>query len=152
MTSDPGNGLRGALEAFETALATPIVSGELETWIDQVRKAWSEVSTHVHDRSTRIHPQEYEQITNKDPELIPQVQKLKAEDQSIERDRQAMNRRIHTIAQRVPNVEPDEEKIKRHVTQLIDDGIAFVGRTRKQEVAAQTWFVEAFNRDRGVAD
>jgi len=35
---------------------------------------------------------------------------------------------------------------------LVDDGIEFITRMRKQEAAVQAWFVEAFTRDRGVAD
>ena len=150
--SDRENGLRDALEAFETALATPLVSGELEAWIDQVRKTWSELSTQINHQSVQLHPRQYQQISSEDPELIPQVDKLKTEDQAIERDRQGLSRRVRGIAQHAPNIEPDEEKVKRHISQLIDDGITFVGRTRKQEVAVETWFVEAFNRDRGVAD
>jgi hypothetical protein len=35
---------------------------------------------------------------------------------------------------------------------LIDEGLTFIARVRKQATAIQTWFVEAFNRDRGAVD
>jgi hypothetical protein len=38
------------------------------------------------------------------------------------------------------------------VKKLVDQGMALVTQIRKQEVAIQTWFIEAFNRDRGSVD
>ena len=149
---NPENGLRDALAAFETALATPLLSGELDNWIDHVQATWSDVSTHVHDHSTRLHPRQYQEISDADPELMSQVEKLQVEDLAIERDREGLCRRVHGIVQHAPQFEPDEEKVKHHLTQLIDIGVLFVGRARKQEVVVETWFVEAFNRDRGVGD
>ncbi len=53
---------------------------------------------------------------------------------------------------RAPEVEPDEGQANNHVQALIDEAMAFIMRARKQEVAVQTWYVEAFNRERGGGD
>ena len=151
-TCTPERELRGALEAFETSLATPVVSGELAVWTESVRKAWNELSTQVHYHAGHLHPRQYQQIAGEDPEMHACVEKLKAEDEKIEQDREALTRLTTRIAEHAPKFERDEEKIRSHTQHLIDTGIPFVARVRKQEIAIQTWFMEAFNRDRGVAD
>jgi hypothetical protein len=150
--TDPECELRVALERLETALATPIVGGELVAWIKDVQKAWHEASAQIHYHTKHVHARQFSQISNEDPELIPQTEKLRAVDAEIETDREELNRLLQRLAEHAPKFEPDEEKIREHVDGLADAGTAFINRVRKQEVAMRTWFVEAFNRDRGVAD
>jgi hypothetical protein len=144
--------LKSALTVLETSLSTPIVSGELAAWVDEVRKTWQQASARIHEAVTRLHPRQYDEIAEQDLELLPQVERLKLEDEAIERDRQRIGQMIERDAQHVPKLEPDEGKAQKHVQNLIDDGLAFITRVRKQEVAVETWLVEAFNRDRGTAD
>ena len=52
--ASPEAELKSALDAFETCLVRPIVSGELSPWIDEVQKAWAEAhcaSSFSHDAS-----------------------------------------------------------------------------------------------------
>jgi hypothetical protein len=49
-------------------------------------------------------------------------------------------------------MEPDEAKAQPHIQKLVDTSVALVTRVRKQDVALQTWFAEAFNRERGGGD
>jgi hypothetical protein len=91
-------------------------------------------------------------MAEEDLELLPQIERLKAEDEAIERERERIGNMVERDAQHVPKLEPDEAKAQKHVQNLIDEGLAFVMRVRKQEVALETWLVEAFNRDRGTAD
>ena len=60
--------------------------------------------------------------------------------------------RVVRVVQHLPKLEPDEEKAQKHIKSLIDDGVAFAARVRKQSVAVQTWYVEAFDRDSGAVD
>jgi hypothetical protein len=83
---------------------------------------------------------------------LPRTEKLLAEDAGIEEECAEFARFIHRFSERAPKFEPDEEKIAKHTQALVADGIEFITRVRKQEAAVQTWFVEAFTRDRGVAD
>jgi hypothetical protein len=144
--------LKSALSAFETNLATPLVSGELADWLADLKKSWDVASTQLQQYSVQQHRSQLEEIGSADPELLPRVEQLQAEDAAIEQERQAFDQSLSRSATHVPKLEPDEEKAQQHVKKLIDAGLAFVTRVRKQEVAIQTWFVEAFNRDRGAGD
>jgi hypothetical protein len=144
--------LREALTSFETSVATPIVSGELPDWTDKVQKSWSEASARVHDHVKHLHPRQYQEISNEDPALFQQVELLKAEDDAIEQEREKLNQSVTRVATHVPKLEPDEGKANNHVQKLIDESMAFIMRARKQEVAVQTWYMEAFNRERGGGD
>jgi hypothetical protein len=144
--------LKTALSAFETSLATPVVSGELAEWLDAVKQSWADLSAQTHYRAQHEHPRQFEQISKEDPELLPRVEQLQAEDEAIELDRATLSQTVSRTTAHAPKLEPDEEKALHHTKRLVDEGTAFVARVRKQEVAIQTWFVEAFNRDRGAGD
>ena len=75
-----------------------------------------------------------------------------AEDAAIEQDREKLHHTVQRMAEHVPKLAPDEDKAVRHTAKLVDGGVALVARVRKQEVAVQTWYSEAFNRDRGAVD
>jgi hypothetical protein len=144
--------LREALASFETSIATPIISGELPDWVDKIQKAWSEASAQVHYHVKHLHPRQYQEISNEDPALFQQIELLKAEDEAIEQEREKLNQSVTRVATHVPKLEPDEAKANNYVQALIDEAMTFIMRARKQEVAVQTWYVEAFNRERGGGD
>lgn len=151
-TNNPQNDLKTALSNFETSLLTPTVSGELPAWMDEVQKSWAEASAQIHYQVRHLHPRQYEEISKQDPELLPRIELLKAEDEAIEQQREQLAQLINRIGEHAPKLEPDEEKAEKHVKALVDEGTTFLIRVRKQEVAVQTWYVEAFNRDRGAVD
>lgn len=144
--------LKTTLEQFETCLLTPVMAGELGAWCEEVRAAWGAAVAEVREHGRDLHPRQYNQISKEDPELLPRTEKLSAEDAAIEEDAEEFDRHLHRFAERAPKFEPDEEKVAEHLQALVDDGVALVTRIRKQEAAVQAWFVEAFTRDRGVAD
>lgn len=144
--------LKNALAAFETSLATPVVSGELSEWLDAVKQTWAEVLAKAHYQVKHEHPRQFEQISKQDPELLSRVEQLQAEDAGIEHDRETLSQIVSRTTTHAPKLEPDEEKAQHHTKKLVDEGMAFILRVRSQEVAIQTWFVEAFNRDRGAGD
>jgi len=150
--TEPELELQASLARFETCLETPVVAGELIGWTDALQGAWSGLSAQVRQHLTELHPRLYQQISNQDPELLPRTEKLQAEDTGIAQDRAVFDRLLQHFVEHTPRFEPDEEKIANHTRSLVSKGIALVNRVRKQEVAVQTWFVEAFTRDRGVAD
>jgi hypothetical protein len=144
--------LKDALDAFETALMTPVVSGELAVWGDQVRDAWATLTPIVERQVSRLHPKQYEEMTRQDPELFTHVDNLKAEDAAIRDEQQKLAQLIDRLANLAPLVEPDERKFNDLQAHLRKDGIAFVARVRTQQVALETWYLEAFHRDRGYVD
>lgn len=144
--------LRAALTIFETSLLTPAISGELASWLEQVRKTWEEASAQVHYHLKHLHPRQYEEISKQDPELLPRIDRLRAEDGVIEEQRAQFSRAIDDLSRHASQLEPDEEKAQKHVESMVEAGTAFLIQVRKQLVAVQTWYVEAFNRDGGAVD
>lgn len=144
--------LKTALSTFETSLLTPTVSGELASWLEEVQKSWEEASTQIHFHVKHLHPRQYDEISKQDPELFPKIEQLQAEDEAIEQQRGQLSQLIGRVGQHAPKLEPDEEKAQKYTKSIVDQGTAFLTQVRKQEVAVQTWYVEAFNRDRGAVD
>jgi len=144
--------LKTVITAFETSLLTPTVSGELAPWLDEVQKTWNDASAQIHYHIKHLHPRQYDEISKQDPELLPRIEQLQAEDEAIEQQRAQLSQSIGRVGQHVPKMEPDEEKAQKYTKAIIDAGTAFLTQVRKQEVAVQTWYVEAFNRDRGAVD
>jgi hypothetical protein len=144
--------LKSSLERFENCLVTPVMSGELTNWVGEVQGAWVGTLEQVREHVREFHPRQYKQISKEDPELLPRTEKLAAEDFAIEEDAEEFDRLMHRFAEHAPKFEPDEEKFAKHLQALVDDGIEFITRVRKQEAGVQAWFMEAFTRDRGVAD
>jgi hypothetical protein len=144
--------LKAALAAFETGLLTPTVSGELGPWLEQVQKTWEEASAQIHYHLKHLHPRQYDEISKQDPELLPRIDQLRGEDDAIEHQRAQLSQSIGRVSHKAPKLEPDEEKAQRHIKSIVDAGMAFLIQVRKQEIAVQTWYVEAFNRDGGAVD
>lgn len=151
-TTSHQHDLKAALTSFETALATPVVSGELADWLDAVDNAWNEASAQVHYTVKHAHPRQYEEISNQDAELLPRVEQLRREDTTIESERESFSQFLERVRMHVPKLEPDEEKAHQHIQKLVAMGLAFITRVRKQEVALETWYTEAFTRDLGAGD
>jgi hypothetical protein len=149
---DTDAALKTTLDAFEVSLNTPVVSGELADWLEHLGVAWSKLAGHVRHHVEQTHADQFAQIEQQDPELLPKVEQLHTEDNAILEECDALDRMVATTTTHAPKLEPDEEKAQQHTKALVDAGIALVTRVRRQEVALQTWYVEAFNRDRGAVD
>jgi hypothetical protein len=141
-----------ALDAFDRSLVRPIISGELPAWVLEVQETWREAAGQIYYQIKQSHPRQYEEIAQQDPELLPRVDLLKREDAAIEEQCEKINESVVRVAEHIPKLEPDEEKAQKYTKALVDDGLAFTVRIRKQVVAVQTWYIEAFNRDRGAVD
>src|SRR4051794_22647580 len=151
-TNNSHDDLMAVLTKFETSLLTPTISGELPSWLEEVQKSWEEASTQIHFHVKHLHPRQYDEISKQDPELFPKIEQLQAEDEAIEQQRAQLSQSIGRVGQQAPKLEPDEEKAQKYTKSIIDQGTAFLTQVRKQEIAVQTWYVEAFNRDRGAVD
>jgi isopentenyldiphosphate isomerase len=151
-SASPERELKNALEAFEEALLTPIVSGELPTWAENVKSAWARASAQIHYHVRQLHPRQYEEIAAQDPELLPRIEVLKQEDGAVEQRRKELDEVILRVTTHIPELEPDEAKAARFTQELIGSSIQFIASVRKQSLAVQTWFSEAFTRDRGAVD
>jgi hypothetical protein len=146
------NELRAALTSFETNVTRPVVSGELSDWVEEAAKSWKDASAHIHFQMKHIHPRQLDEISKTDPALLRQVELMHDEDDAIEVAREKLNQTMSRMAQHIPKMEPDEAKALPHIQSLMDEAVSFIARVRKQEVALQTWFAEAFNRELGGGD
>jgi hypothetical protein len=144
--------LKPSLDRFENCLITPMMAGELVSWAVEIEAAWTDAVAQIREHLNELHPKQYKQISKEDPELFPRTEKLQAEDEALEEQCEAFDRQFRRFVEHVPKFEPDEEKIASHAKALVDAGVELVTNVRKQEAAVQTWFVEAFTRDCGVAD
>jgi hypothetical protein len=148
----PENEMRNALEAFENALATPLISGEHVAWADAVRTAWQGAATQVQRQIERIHPAQYAKMLEADSDLAARIEKLREEDAAIGRQRNRIAAAVERLHRKAAAAEYDEARTDGDRRRLVNAGISFAVRMRKQEVAVKTWFVEAFNRERGPVD
>ncbi len=151
-SQNPDGDLRDALDAFETSLDLPVVAGELDTWCEQVQAAWNVADPQLHRHLTQLHPRQLREIVEADAALASEVDKLEHEGEALERDRSAIGRLVEELAAVAPRVEPDERKFADQTQRLMQLGVAFVARIKKQQVAIEAWYQEAFNRDHGVVD
>ena len=144
--------LNTALTTLETALLTPVISGELESWAVTAQQAVIELDRRLppYLRSV-LHPQ-YAEIARSDAELLPRVEQLIAEDQNLLLEQSAFCDRINAFAQRAAQVKRDEAQAAAERAQLEQEGIGLIVRIKKQRAAADTWLAEANYRDRGPVD
>lgn len=148
----PERDLRTALEAFETALTTPIIAGEVVPWGEAVVKAWMPAAEQVRSFIPSVHKGQYKEITSQDPEMLGQVAKLKACDAAILEQLDKFERHVQQVKQRGDGEKTPEMALKPLLDLLVTEGTKLVTDVKKQIVAVQTWYQEAFNRDRGVGD
>lgn len=149
--NSPAAEFKTAIESFETALLTPITSGDLPDWLEKLHSAWKQAAD-IFPGEGRLHEQQLDEIATQDPELLFRVEQLRAEETEINEQCARIDKAIMRLAEHGPQLEPDEERARQPTQQVIDDGLAFVTRVRRQNIAVQTWYNEAFNRDRGPVD
>ncbi len=140
------------IESLETALATPLIPGELTDWIQTVKQFWEIASQTIHKRASELHSWQLQQIGSQDPSLLSQVERLQREGEALLREADEFGRLLDHTAHHATKLERDGTRTNDFLEKLADRGLALIIRVRKQEVALETWFVEAFNRDRGAVD
>jgi len=149
---NPEAQLKIALEAFEVACLRPIVAGELHSWVEHLKEEWCKANRQIEMHTKELHPRQYDEIAKQDPELFARIDQMRAEDALIDGERARVDQSVVRLAEHLPKMEPDEEKAKVRASTFVDEASAFLARVRKQMVAVQTWYIEAFNRDGGAVD
>jgi hypothetical protein len=110
------------------------------------------VGQHIELQFERTHTELLDEMSNQDPELASRIEDLKAEDSRLLETWKQIHAELGRFCGLAKRAEPDEGKVSEPVTQLTDQALAFVIGVRKQEAALTTWYMEAFNRDRGIGD
>jgi predicted nuclease with TOPRIM domain len=144
--------LKEALERFERRLETPLVPGELTGWICEAVEACHNVGPTLDRQRRRTHEQILDAIAREDAELIPRAEELRKEDEELQCDYRRLREEADRLAEQAETAEPHERRLDERRASFVRHGLDFVIRTRTQELAVETWFLEAFDRDRGVVD
>lgn len=152
MNSGLPQDLQRDIESLAFTLEAPRVAGELEGWAAAVREAATPLSELLRRRIQVGHRVEYAKIVETDPELAPRVDQLRQADCEVLQQFESLFRRVERLETRSRHLEPNEGALKDDVESLVDDGLAFILRVHKQEIALRTWLQEAFNRDSGAGD
>ena len=141
-----------ALQTLETNLETPVVPGELAGWVRSVRAAIDTVAPLLHERIYVKHRRMLEQIGEQDPEQLPRVEQLRQEGGALLEELAARTGEFRDLdranSDRQENARAFEEDIER----VVQRGLALVIHVRRHDTALATWYMAAFQRDRGVAD
>ena len=144
--------LTDALSRLETALLSPLVSGELESWAKSVEETTEVLAQRLPPYvASVLHPQ-YAQIAKTDSELLSRVEQLIAEDQNVLLELEALRTQVKDFAKRAVQIKKDEAQVADQRQKLEQKGIEFIVRVRRQRAAADTWMAEANYRDRGPVD
>lgn len=139
------NEMRAALEAFENALATPLISGKHAHWCDCVSTTCSAAASQLRHQIKQVHPAEYAKMLQADSELASRVGRLREEDAAIERQVSRIETAVERLRQKAADGS-DEASTEKERRRLINSGISLAVRARKQEVAVKTWLLEALSR------
>ncbi|MCE9554024.1 MAG: hypothetical protein K8T91_11700 [Planctomycetes bacterium] len=144
--------VRKRLIDLEEALEMPLVAGELTAWTSRVAGAARIVHSLLTEHLAQAHRDDYAEIAEQDLEMATCVDNMKAEDAAIRLEFERFMELAGNVAVAATRAEPDELILEKAREHLVDHGLALVLRIRKQEAAVRTWYIEAFQRDRGVGD
>jgi hypothetical protein len=144
--------LREALGRLETALGTPVLSGELTDWVQSVQRALDGCVRALRGEFDYGHPQQYADILQQDLEIARQVEQLKEEDRAILADVGRFGEELDHLAIVAKAVGRHESQAIEGANQVVQSGLMLVARVRKQQTAITTWLMEAYQRDQGTVD
>ncbi len=144
--------LLDALAKLEFCLESPVVPGEMDDWTSMVQESFAEVEPLLKETVEKEHPKKLKQISQDDPGLHRRVTQLKEQDQESMSQVKQIRTQLDQIANKAEIIEPDEARLEDRLQEFIDKALEFILHVRKQEVAIDTWLLEALERDRGVVD
>lgn len=144
--------LKDAISRLENALLTPVIAGELVSWVTTVQDAADDLEEGFRNYADKVlHPQ-YKEIASADNELLFRVQQMKEEEVNLLAKHEEFRRNLHLLAQRAPQVWEDEAKVADERAQVEKQGMKLMTELKRQQLAATTWLSEAVYRDRGPVD
>ncbi len=142
-----------ALANLETALATPVVSGELIEWATNALNACEVVKQNLTGEMQRIHAEQFTSILRDSVDLAPQVEKMRTTDEQLSKlDCNNVFAGLTSLLAAARSVQQDEAKLVSLRADVVKRGMDFVVAARSQETSITTWMSEAVNRDLGSGD
>jgi hypothetical protein len=144
--------LNEALAQLERALLTPVIPGELDSWVQTVRQAAEALVVPLDEFIHGILHRQYAEIAKADQEMLFRVEQLIATDQGILTTYELFRAKVANLAERASAVLKDEKKVAAPLADVEQEGTALILAIRKQQAAAAAWLDEALYRDRGPVD
>jgi hypothetical protein len=144
--------LETALQGLERECEMPYVPGELDRWGDGIRALLQQLTPLFQRQITVDHPQLYAQILKNNLDLSAHVEQMRTEDSQLLVAFAGVERLIEDVNLFVNEGQMSEQRFLPIRTRLVETGLEFVVRTRKQLLALDTWSSESIRRDTGTGD
>jgi hypothetical protein len=160
LNRDQPPSLKTALAALEDVLESPVVPGELTEWCSRAKTDFEKLHDLYIGQTRPSHAKQIAEIRDQDQEMGTIVARLEEEDKAIVVEMERLGAILQAFIDHVDEkAERSDNAIsERHASgedqrrSLVDGLLALVIRVRTHEKSLQTWFFEAFQRDRGIAD
>ncbi len=144
--------LQSTMIDLEAALLTPVVSGELLSWVTTVRQSAATFGTDwMRCVRTDLHPK-YKEIAKTDADLLTRVEQMLQTDQELFESLATFQDDAAALQQLAEVAGQEEVRIAERRQFLEHDGTSLILRIKKQHAAVATWLDEAHCRDQGVGD
>jgi hypothetical protein len=143
--------LKTHIDKLETALLTPVLSGEVVGWINAVQDAADDVAEQLTPFFERLHS-DFTEIAKADNELLSHVQQMVECEQKLQQMHEEFRRNLHLLATKAPKVHSDEAKVADERLKVEQQGTTLIIELKRLQTAASTWLGEAVYRDRGPVD
>ncbi len=140
------------LAELEVTLSTPRLSGELSEWSQRVCQAAQGLASVLEVELAQLRQEQFQVLLAEDTSLACRVDEIKAADEANRRVSREIAEQLCGIASETAARSDAETEFQSQVAELAEAGLRLVVDVRKQETAMNTWYQEAFQRDRGVAD
>lgn len=141
-----------ALEIFEENLETPIVPGELPNWLRAVQQSCQRMRIALVREFEETHPSMFKEIEEQDAGLMQRVEQMHQTDGELWKRCLEVESLWQALGPRAEKLEPHESRLHPRISELTSRSLKLVVDVRREEQAVKTWYVEAFQRDRGEVD
>lgn len=144
--------LKQSLDKLEMALLAPVVSGELNSWLENAQQAAGELQKSLAGFASSSERAEFKQIAQSDQELLFRIEQMAKEDQAIVAELEQFRKELRSFYESIPEAIRHESKVAEQRQHLEEKGLAVAIRIKRQLAALTTWFSESLYRDRGPVD
>lgn len=152
MTDEIDGTWKEQLAQLERSVEAPVVPGELERWLRGTVEAFQAVRAAFREQIDGVHKEYLESISTEDSGLLSRVEKMEKQDEQIGKELDSLASESEALLKSHESRQADETALADVVGEFAERTIALVIRIRKQDAALETWYQEALERDRGIAD
>jgi hypothetical protein len=148
----PEQALDETLSKVEMALLSPVVSGELKSWVSNVQQAAATFAVDWTCFLNTVQHKQYAEIGENDAELLSRVQQMIQTERQLLEELARFHEKLHALSGRAADAQWQESPLAAEQQKVADAGIGLILQIKKQRAEAATWLSEAIYRDRGPVD